>query len=111
MMQCVFPTGPTSCRYRCILFTLRGTRNNPLAWVLYRTLKSIATAIGKKVFAEDGSIYQGVQRGMAASPHAGVIGTREERVYHFQKYVLDNTRGPHELPQVEAPAPSPVWAG
>lgn len=102
MMQCVFPTGPTTCRYRCLFFTLRGTRTNPLAWVLSRTLKSIATAIGKKVFAEDGSIYEGVQRGLAASPHAGVIGTREERVYQFQKYVLENTNGPRELPQVEA---------
>lgn len=104
MMQCVFPTGPATCRYRCIFFTLRGTRNNPLAWGLYRTLRAIATAIGKKVFAEDGSIYLGVQRGMAASPHAGVIGTREERVYHFQKYVLENTRGPRELVQVASTA-------
>lgn len=104
MMQCVFPTGPTSCRYRCIFFTLRGTRANPLAWATYRTLRLIATVIGKKVFAEDGAIYAGVQRGMEVSPHAGVIGTREERVYHFQKYVLDRTRGPRELPQVPAHA-------
>ena len=69
---------------------------------MYRTLKTIATAIGKKVFAEDGSIYAGVQSGMEVSPHAGVIGTREERVYHFQKFVLDHTRGARELPQVEA---------
>ncbi|AWM39223.1 Anthranilate 1,2-dioxygenase large subunit [Gemmata obscuriglobus] len=112
MMQCVFPTGPATCRYRCIFFTLRGTRTNPLAWVLYRTLKSIATAIGKKVFAEDGSIYLGIQRGMEASPFPGVIGTREERVYQFQKYVLDNTKGPRELPQAPAPSePTPVCAG
>ena len=101
MMQCVFPTGPTTCRYRCIFFTLRGYRKNPFAWMLYRMLKSIAIFVGKKVFAEDGSIYAGVQRGMASSPHAGVIGTREERVYQFQKFVLDNTRGAKELPQVE----------
>lgn len=105
MMQCVFPTGPTSCRYRCIYFTLRGHRKGPLAWAVYRSLKAVALVIAKKVFAEDGSIYAGVQRGMEISPHAGVIGTREERIYYFQKYVLDNTRGPRELPQVE-PAPS-----
>jgi phenylpropionate dioxygenase-like ring-hydroxylating dioxygenase large terminal subunit len=100
MMQCVFPSGPTTCRYRCIFFTLRGHRKNPLAWAMYRTLKSIATMIGKRVFAEDGSIYAGVQRGMAASPFPGVIGVREERVYQFQKYVLDNTAGAaRELPQ------------
>ena len=104
MMQCVFPTGPTSCRYRCIFFTLRGHRKSPLAWALYRMLRSIAIVVGKKVFAEDGSIYAGVQRGMGASPHAGVIGTREERVYHFQKYVLDNTRGAKELLVVDREA-------
>ena len=108
MMQCVFPTGPATCRYRCMYFTLRGHRQNPLAWVMYRTLRAIATAIGKKVFAEDGSIYAGVQRGMECSPHAGVIGTREERIYTFQKFVLDGTRGPRELPQAE---PEPAANG
>lgn len=114
MMQCVYPTGPTSCRYRCIFFTLRGHRRNPLAWLMYRTLKPIATMIGKRVFAEDGSIYAGVQRGMECSPHAGVIGTREERVYYFQKYVLDHTKGARELPQVFSPEGasenSPGWS-
>ncbi|MBX9626109.1 MAG: Rieske 2Fe-2S domain-containing protein [Gemmataceae bacterium] len=108
MMQCVFPTGPATCRYRCIFFTLRGRRRNPLAWVLYRTLRTAATLVGKKVFAEDASIYGGVQKGMVASPHPGVIGTREERVYVFQKYVLENTRGATELQQIE---PEPDQTG
>ena len=38
---------------------------------------------------------------MAASPHPGVIGTREERIYYFQKYVLENTRGASELSVLE----------
>jgi phenylpropionate dioxygenase-like ring-hydroxylating dioxygenase large terminal subunit len=98
MMQCVFPTGPATCKYRSILFTLRGRRHNPLAWVLYRALRWMVTLVSKRVFAEDASIYEGVQKGLAASPHRGVIGVREERVYYFQKYVLDHTRGPAELP-------------
>ena len=100
MMQCVFPTGPRTCRYRCIFFTLRGRRRGPFAWALYRMLRVIATYVGKQVFAEDASIYEGVQRGLEASPHRGVIGTREERIHVFQKYVLDRTRGATELPQV-----------
>ena len=100
MMQCVFPTGPRTCRYRCIFFTLRGRRRGPFAWALYRMLRAIATYVGKQVFAEDASIYEGVQRGLDASPHRGVIGTREERIHVFQKYVLDRTRGATELPQV-----------
>jgi choline monooxygenase len=102
MMQCVFPTGPKSCRYRCIFFTLRGSRGGPIAWTLYKFLQKISTWIAHKVFAEDGSIYDGVQRGLESSPHRGVIGTREERIYYFQKYVLDRTRGAsRELPQAE----------
>ena len=53
--------------------------------------------VSKKVFAEDGAIYAGVQQGMAASPHPGVIGTREERIYHFQQFVLEECRGAREL--------------
>lgn len=104
MMQCVFPTGPSSCRYRCIFFTLRGRRKNPFAWMLYKLLKLVADQIAYKVFKEDAAIYDGVQRGMAASPHPGVIGVREERIYYFQKYVLDTCRGASELPVMEAKA-------
>ena len=64
-------------------------------------LRAVAVMVAKKVFTEDGAIYQSVQNGMAASPHAGVIGTREERIYSFQKYVLENTVGAAELPLVE----------
>jgi phenylpropionate dioxygenase-like ring-hydroxylating dioxygenase large terminal subunit len=98
MMQCVFPTGPTTCRYRSLFFTLRGVRRGPLAWGLSRLLGWFSTMIGKQVFAEDAAIYGGVQKGMEASPHPGVIGTREERIYFFQKYVLDHCQGPSALP-------------
>ena len=64
-------------------------------------MKFVATMVAKQVFAEDAAIYQGVQKGVAASPHPGVIGTREERIYYFQKYVLDRTQGPTELPVME----------
>ena len=81
MMQCVFPTGPRTCRYRCILFTLRGVRRSVFAWACYRFLRSISTMVAYKVFREDASIYRGVQRGLEVSPHPGVIGTREERIH------------------------------
>jgi hypothetical protein len=108
MMMCVFPTGPTTCLYRCILFTLRGHRRNPFAWMNYRLLRAVATSVAKKVFGEDGSVYEGVQKGLAASPHRGVIGTREERIYYFQKYVLDRTSGPVELPTLAVENGIPV---
>jgi len=98
MMQCVFPTGPTTCRYRSMLFTLRGHRRGPIAWGIYRLLRSISSMIAHQIVAEDATIYGGVQQGIAASPHRGVIGTREERIYYFQEYVNRECGGPRELP-------------
>jgi phenylpropionate dioxygenase-like ring-hydroxylating dioxygenase large terminal subunit len=98
MMQCVFPTGPRTCRYRCIFFTLRGSRGGPLAWACYKFLRWVSTMVARKVFFEDASIYSGVQRGMKASPHRGVIGTREERVHVFQEYVNRECSQARELP-------------
>ncbi len=102
MMQAVYPTGPQTCRYRSLMFVTRGLRRNPLAWMSYQILRLSAILIGKRVFAEDAAIYAGVQKGLAASPHRGVIGTREERIYTFQEYVLDRCNGPIELPTISS---------
>ena len=98
MIQCVWPTSPTTCRYRSLFFTLRGTRRNPLALGVSAFLRRVATMVSKQVFAEDGAIYAGVQKGLVASPHPGVIGTREERIHVFQQFVIDECRGRRELP-------------
>ena len=58
MMQCVFPTAPSTCRYRCILFTLRGRRRGPLAWLA-----------GPRPAADrDGRGQAGVRRGRGDLP-------------------------------------------
>jgi hypothetical protein len=72
-------------------------------------LQVVATWVARKVFAEDAAIYEGVQNGVAASPHPGVIGVREERIYYFQKYVLDRT-SPLHLKAVENGATAPFPA-
>jgi phenylpropionate dioxygenase-like ring-hydroxylating dioxygenase large terminal subunit len=101
LVMCVFPITPTTCRYRSILFTLRG-KQGPVAWAASRFLRPIIVSVAKKVFGEDGGLYPAIQRGLTSSPHRGVIGTREERIYQFQKFVLDHTHGAtRELPQVE----------
>ncbi|MFL5327687.1 MAG: aromatic ring-hydroxylating oxygenase subunit alpha [Gemmataceae bacterium] len=85
----VYPTSPTTCHYRNWTFTLHGKRRGPLAKLLAFGLQRVVTHVAKRVFAEDGAIYSAVQKGLEASPHPGVIGTREERIYVFQKYVTD----------------------
>jgi choline monooxygenase len=102
MVQCVFPVSPTTCRYRSILYTLRGHRRNPLAWALARILRPIVKYVGLRVFAEDGAIYGSVQKGLMASPHPGVIGTREERIYVFQEYIQQACNGARELSVVKS---------
>jgi phenylpropionate dioxygenase-like ring-hydroxylating dioxygenase large terminal subunit len=97
LMMCVYPLSPTTCRYRSTLFTLRGRNPGPVRWAVGRFLRPIVISVAKKVFGEDGGLYPAIQRGLESSPHRGVIGTREERIYHFQKFVLDHTRGAREL--------------
>ncbi len=82
------PTGPQSCRYQSIIFSLTGKPYRPLQWLQARILRAAVVHFAKKVYAEDGAIFSEVQRGVAASPFPGVIGTREERIHYFQDYVL-----------------------
>jgi len=49
------------------------------------------------VFNEDGGLFPSIQRGLMSSPHRGVIGTLEERIYTLKQFVPNNTRGPQEL--------------
>jgi hypothetical protein len=45
---------------------------------------------------EDGVVMPGVQAGMAAKeqPSGGLISAREERIFHFQQFVLQQMRQP-----------------
>jgi hypothetical protein len=72
--------------------------------VLASLLRLIVKSASKKIFAEDAGIYGEVQKGMTASPHSGVIGTREERIYVFQDYVNRACLGARELPLITTTA-------
>lgn len=52
-------------------------------------LRLVASRLIELVLREDAAVYVDVQRGMEASPHAGVLGCREERVHAFQAYVAN----------------------
>jgi phenylpropionate dioxygenase-like ring-hydroxylating dioxygenase large terminal subunit len=112
LIQAVYPTSPTTCRYSSFLFSLRGRRRGPLSWLLYRLLRPAVVHTAKKVFGEDASIYTAVQHGMKSSPYPGVIGTREERIYYFQKYILDrcgDLERPSDMQHTEQPLCETVW--
>ena len=63
------------------------SRWNPWTWLLSQMLQLTVKIIARKIVLEDAAVYGDIQRGLNASVHPGVIGTREERVYVFQEYV------------------------
>lgn len=83
------PTSPTTVRIRMRFFAICGTRRGPIAnlisWLAWR----IARAKTLQIHNEDRSIYASQQKGLERSRHPGVIGSREERIYYFQKYILE----------------------
>ena len=84
------PTSATTVRIRVRMFAIRGTRRGPLAsgvsWLAWR----FAMSKTLQVHNEDRGVYAAQQMGLECSHHPGVIGSREERVYVFQKYILES---------------------
>lgn len=83
------PTSPTTCRQMCWLYTLRGAKPGILPALISRLMRRFVAKEAKQILLEDMSIFADVQRGMKSSVRRGVLGTREERVYVFQKFVAD----------------------
>jgi phenylpropionate dioxygenase-like ring-hydroxylating dioxygenase large terminal subunit len=91
----IVPISPTSCEQRVWVFAPQGSKRNPWAWLVRTIMRRVVVFETQRVLNEDAAIFSDVQQGLEASPHRGVIGTREERVHAFQKYVkmkLDLTR-------------------
>jgi phenylpropionate dioxygenase-like ring-hydroxylating dioxygenase large terminal subunit len=87
LVQMVLPKSPTTSRHRVWLYTLDGTRQNPRAWLVRPLLRWLVARTARQILLEDAPIFARVQRGMESSRRRGVLGTREERVYVFQKFV------------------------
>ena len=104
MAQLVIPTSPTTCRHIVWLYTIRGPNRGPLARWLGWNMAWIVTRIARQIVLEDLPIFPDVQRGLSASVHRGVIGTREERVFVFQDYVTRACAGQREMSRVPAAA-------
>lgn len=71
------------------MFALHGSKKNPYA----RLLRYLAWRVGRRtmraVFNEDRAIFDAQQKGIQSSPHRGVIGTREERIHIFQRFLCN----------------------
>lgn len=95
LVQMFMPTSPKTCRHLVWLYSLHGQSPwNPWTWLLGRLLRVGVKTVARQIVLEDAAIYADIQRGLEASVHPGVIGTREERVYAFQDYVVRTCAAP-----------------
>jgi phenylpropionate dioxygenase-like ring-hydroxylating dioxygenase large terminal subunit len=88
LVQIFMPTSPATCRHRVWLYTPRGSAHNPWQRLLAVVLSALVRWVARQVVLEDAAIYADVQRGLEASVFPGVLGTREERVFAFQQWVV-----------------------
>ena len=85
--QVYLPTGPTTSRTQAWMFSLDGTRRNPLARTIARLVARHGVKANAAIQKEDASVFAAQQRGIAATPFRGCIGTREERIWCFHDWL------------------------
>lgn len=83
------PVTAGTSKVRLITYSFRGSRRNPISWITWQISKFFGKRSVLQIALEDASIFADQQRGLESSPHPGCIGTLEERLYFFQKYVLN----------------------
>lgn len=93
-VESILPVSPTQMRIFTAFFCYRGREGRLRSRLLERALANWGRKFFTKVSYEDANILPEVQRGLSApvQPSTGVISIREERCWHFQKYVLNATR-------------------
>ena len=99
LVQCILPTGPTSCRAVVRQFGLPGRSLNPLG-AAARLWGMLGAFITRRILAEDRVLYPSIQRGLEASPHRGVLGYGERRIHAFQEHVLSELGRPARADRV-----------
>lgn len=87
--QIYLPTSPTTSKTEIWNFCLEGTGTSLKAKLIRLFLPRMARKLNEKIQFEDKAVFAPAQRGMEASRFKGCIGTREERVYVFQRYIAE----------------------
>lgn len=86
------PLSAAKCRVRTRMFALHGPKRSPYARLLRHVVWRIGRRTMRAIFNEDRAIFEAQQAGIERSRHRGVIGTREERIYVFQRFLCDKMR-------------------
>jgi choline monooxygenase len=89
-----FPMPLSARRTRFVMhaFMPGDVRRGPLARLSFRRFSQWIRDIYERVLLEDMTVWPQVQRGTEHSSYRGILSAREERVYHFQKYVDGRVR-------------------
>jgi nitrite reductase/ring-hydroxylating ferredoxin subunit len=88
-LQVTTPTSPTTSRSLVRFFLDLGQPDRSLS---ERLLAPLVDRLTRELFEglmrEDAPVFPDLQRGLAASPHPGVLGSREERIHAFHQFIL-----------------------
>ena len=89
--QTVIPTGPKSCRIMWRILALQGDPKRRLVNFLARCIAKVQASFWRRVVNEDVEFLPSVQVGVESQmqPGEGLISRREERIFHFQKWLAD----------------------
>lgn len=98
-VQNVMPTGPTTSESHIRLFMHRGDGRGVWRRLLSRGLAAPVSSVTGRVISEDNALFAAIQKGLCASPHRGIIGACEERIFCFQHWLRErlgsaDTAGP-----------------
>ena len=107
-MEAVYPISPTDSYDTWRFFSDAVDPSSARGRVVNAALKAWGKRWFQRVIDEDENIFPCIQQGLQSpvQPSGGLVSTREERVFHFQNYVLDNTTKLQD-PQPHAIVPSP----
>jgi choline monooxygenase len=91
--HCVLPLGPGRAMNAYWFFQLAPVRRGPVAAVAAAGLRRWGRRFFSTLLDEDAAVLPNVQVGMQAPsrPTGGLISAREERIFHFQRHVLERT--------------------
>lgn len=93
LVQCVVPTGPTTSRSTVRQFA---PRSGPFGLPM-RIWGFFGARVTLRILSEDRILFPSIQRGLEASPHAGVLGYVERRIHAFQAHMREICGRPSEV--------------
>lgn len=92
LCHCVIPDGAAASRGVARLFHRDGLGGVGPRRLAAAAWGRVASALTRRILAEDLAIFADIQRGLRASGARGALGRCEERIHAFQRYVLDSAR-------------------